>query len=97
MPFSVFEKFKIDFYVRKTQNILTFLNIKTRNVPKTPAPNEAVWRNGGSSPREVQCDFGSLSPARSSVEAATTPSRWDVRRQRRRCYRLSVSFSVEKM
>jgi transposase-like protein len=35
-------------------------------------------RNGGSSPQEVLCDFGSLSPARSSVEAATTPSRWDV-------------------
>jgi hypothetical protein len=43
-----------------------------------PAYNEAVWRNGGSSPREVQYDFGSLPPARSSVEAATTPSRWDV-------------------
>jgi hypothetical protein len=42
------------------------------------APNEAVWRNGGSSPQKVQCEFGSLSPARSSVEAATTPSRWDV-------------------
>jgi hypothetical protein len=43
-----------------------------------PALNEAVWRNGGSSPQKVQCDFGSLPPARSSVEAATTPSRWDV-------------------
>jgi hypothetical protein len=44
------------------------------------AANEAVWRNGSSSPREVQCEFGSLSPARSSVETATTPSRWDVGR-----------------
>lgn len=26
----------------------------------------------------VLCEFGSLSPARSSVEAATTPSRWAV-------------------
>jgi hypothetical protein len=45
------------------------------------AANEAVWRNGGSSPREVQCEFGSLPPAGSSVEAATTPSRWDVVQQ----------------
>jgi hypothetical protein len=45
-----------------------------------PAVNEAVWRNGGSSPQKVQCEFGSLLPARSSVEAATTPSRLDVRR-----------------
>jgi hypothetical protein len=42
-----------------------------------PSPNEAVWRNGGSIPQKVQCDFGSLLPAGSSVEAATTPSRWD--------------------
>jgi hypothetical protein len=48
---------------------------------KMPAYNEAVWRNGGIIPREVQCDFGSLPPARSSVEAATTPSRWDVGRK----------------
>jgi hypothetical protein len=40
--------------------------------------NEAVCRNGGSSPQKVLCKFGSLPPARSSVEAATTPSRWDV-------------------
>jgi hypothetical protein len=45
---------------------------------KTPAPNEAVWRNGGSSPQKVLWDFGSLYPAGSSVEAATTPSRLDV-------------------
>jgi hypothetical protein len=43
-----------------------------------PAYNEAVWRNGGSSPQKVKCEFGSLSPAGSVVEAATTPSRWDV-------------------
>jgi hypothetical protein len=50
----------------------------TEEDDKMPAANEAVWRNGGSSPREVQCEIGSLSPARSSVEAATTPSRLDV-------------------
>jgi hypothetical protein len=47
---------------------------------KMPAPNEAVWRNGGISPQKVQCEFGSLYPAGSSVEAATTPSRLDVSR-----------------
>lgn len=54
-----------------------------RKANRWPAYNEAVWRNGGSSPQEVQCEFGSLYPAGSSVEAATTPSRWDVRRHRR--------------
>jgi hypothetical protein len=49
------------------------------------APNEAVWRNGGIIPQKVQCEFGSLPPARSSVEAATTPSRWDVGRKRGQC------------
>ena len=29
-------------------------------------------------PQKRQCKFGSLSPAGSSVVAATTPSRWDV-------------------
>jgi hypothetical protein len=51
---------------------------KTREEIETPAVNEAVWRNGGSIPQKLQCEFGSLPPARSSVEAATTPSRWDV-------------------
>jgi hypothetical protein len=45
---------------------------------KKTTDNAAVWRNGGSSPQKVLCEFGSLPPARSSVEAATTPSRWDV-------------------
>jgi hypothetical protein len=45
---------------------------------RRPTYNEAVWRNGGSIPQKVQCEFGSLPPAGSSVEAATTPSRWDV-------------------
>jgi hypothetical protein len=47
-------------------------NYKTKgNESKKPAYNEAVWRNGGSIPQKVQCVFGSLSPAGSSVEAAT--------------------------
>jgi hypothetical protein len=34
---------------------------------KMPAANDAVWRNGSAAPQKVQCEFGSLSPARSSV------------------------------
>ena len=33
-------------------------------------------------PQKWQCKFETLYPAGSVVEAATTPSRWDVRRQR---------------
>jgi hypothetical protein len=43
--------------------------VEMYSVLKTTAHNEAVWRNGGSSPQKVQCKFGSLSPARSSVAA----------------------------
>ena len=42
----------------------------------------AVWRNGGSSPQTILCGNERLYPAGSIVEAATTPSRWDVMRQR---------------
>jgi hypothetical protein len=50
------------------------LNTEMKNNPlrKCTTPNEAVWRNSGSIPQKVQCEFGT---ARSSVEAATTPSR----------------------
>jgi hypothetical protein len=46
---------------------------------KMPSLNAAVWRNGGSIPQKVQCEFGSLPPAGSSVnprlrEAAGTLS-----------------------
>jgi hypothetical protein len=37
--------------------------MKNKNMDKKPAHNEAVWRNGGSSPQKVQCEFGSLPPA----------------------------------
>jgi len=36
MLFFVFEKLLFYFYVPKNQNILTFPNIKIRNVRKTP-------------------------------------------------------------
>jgi len=50
--------------------------IRSRNA----CVQRAVWRNGGRSPQKRQCEFGSLYPAESSVEAATTPSRPHVRR-----------------
>jgi hypothetical protein len=34
---------------------------------KKTTDNEAVWRNGGIIPQKVQCDFGSLPPARAFV------------------------------
>jgi hypothetical protein len=59
---------------------------------KCTTANEAVWRNGGGSPQKVQCEFGSLPPAGSSVEAATTPSRWDVSRNLG-----TVHWKIEKL
>jgi len=41
---------------------------------------QAVWRNGGRSPQKRQCEFESLYPAGSSVEAADTQSRHPVMR-----------------
>ena len=42
------------------------------------AANERFGVMAAVAPRKVQCEFGSLYPAGNSVEAATTPSRWDV-------------------
>jgi len=53
--------------------------MKTQN-KETPAPN---WRFGATAavaPQKRQCKFETLYPAGSLVEAAATPSRWDVRR-----------------
>jgi hypothetical protein len=61
------------------------------------AANEAVWRNGGSSPQKVQCGFGSLSPSRSSVKAATTPSRLGVSGKHSECQRtMKLKTNIEK-
>ena len=49
---------------------------------KKRTPN---WRFGATAavaPQKRQCKFEPLYPARSVVEAATTPSRWDVGRKR---------------
>jgi len=39
MLFFVFEKLLFDFYIRKNQNILIFLNVMIKEYAKTPAPN----------------------------------------------------------
>ena len=52
-----------------------------------PADNGRFGVMAAVVPQKRQCKFENLYPAGSSVEAATTPSRWDVvckRRQRRR-------------
>ena len=43
-----------------------------------PAPNGRFGVMAAGSPQKRQCKFESLYPAGSLVEAATTPSRWDV-------------------
>ena len=53
-------------------------NLKLKRMIEMPAVN---WRFGvmaAVTPQKRQCKFESLSPAGSVVEAATTPSRWDV-------------------
>ena len=45
---------------------------------KMPAHNGRFGVMAAVAPQKRQCKFGSLYPAGSSVEAATTPSRWDV-------------------
>ena len=43
-----------------------------------PAANGRFGVMAAVTPRKRQCKFETLYPAGSSVEAATTPSRWDV-------------------
>jgi len=45
---------------------------------KMPALNGRFGVMAAVAPQTRQCKFGSLYPAGSLVEAATTPSRWDV-------------------
>ena len=60
MLFFVFEKLLFDFYVRKNQNILTFLNVMIKEYAKTPAPNGRFGASGGSGSPESLCKFGSF-------------------------------------
>ena len=52
-----------------------------------PAHNERFGVMAAEAPRKRQCKFGREYPAGNIVEAATTPSRWDVRcnRANRQC------------
>ena len=45
---------------------------------KMPADNGRFGVMAAVAPQKRQCKFGSLYPAGAVVEAATTPSRWDV-------------------
>ena len=45
---------------------------------KTPTDNGRFYEMAAVAPHKRQCNFGGFAPARASVEAATTPSRWDV-------------------
>ena len=42
-----------------------------------------VWRKRGSTSPESLCKFASFAPVRTVVEAATSPSRWNVIGKRR--------------
>ena len=45
---------------------------------RTPAPNGRFGVMAAVAPQTILCGNERLHPAGSSVEAATTPSRWDV-------------------
>ena len=45
---------------------------------KMPAVNGRFGVMAAVAPRKRQCEFEALYPASTVVEAATTPSRWDV-------------------
>ena len=45
---------------------------------KMPAHNERFGVMAAVTPQKRQCKFETLYPAETAVEAATTPSRWDV-------------------
>ena len=57
---------------------------------KDGSAQRAVWRKRGSNSPESLCEFGSLSPVRTAVEATPSPSRWDVT-----CKRLTVQLDSE--
>ena len=51
---------------------------RQRRMIKMPAGNGRFGVMAAVTPQKRQCKFESLYPAGSLVEAATTPSRWDV-------------------
>ena len=58
---------------------------------KMPADNMRFGVMAAVVTQKRQCKFESLSPAGSFVEAATTPSRWDVR-----CKRTTARLTMTK-
>ena len=68
---------------------------------KTPNAQHVVWRKRGSGSPESLCEFGSLSPVRTAVEAPPAPSRWDdsrnLRQQKRHNYCLKgrTKYSIK--
>jgi len=54
--------------------------IEVFNKGKMPACNGRFGIMAAVAPQKRQCKFAGEYPAESSVEAATTPSRWDVSR-----------------
>ena len=55
-----------------------FLQLKEQKERENTAYNGRFGVMAAVIPQKQQCKFESLYPAGSSVEAATTPSRWDV-------------------
>ena len=56
--------------------------MEEERVKKRTAANGRFGAMAAVTPQKMQYEFGSYYPAASSVEAATAPSRFDVRRQR---------------
>ena len=54
-----------------------------KRTTKSAASNGRFGAMAAVSPQTILCEIERYSPAASSVEAATAPSRWDVKRKRR--------------
>ena len=63
-----------------------------------PADNGRFGVMAAVAPQKRQCKFESLYPAGTVVGAATTPSRWDVKRKRRTaCRVISADFDSARL
>ena len=63
---------------------------------KMPADNGRFGVMAALAPQKRQCEFETLYPAGSSVEAATTPSRWDVIGKSRTAQRILQAKKTER-
>ena len=75
----------MDGSLRYVKNRNEFEMINQQKSGQMPAPNGRFGVMAAVVPQKRQCKFGSLYPAGSLVEAATTPSRWDVVGKPREC------------